>query len=119
METILTASTKKPRFSDSLQSSAIPPCCGDVARDAIMLSPCTNRGYQSSASLVSVKTVHPTPIWRSPLAAAAKPAPRPLLMFHVATEKVLLPSGREGANEADIGIGIPSIINKSKNQRPN
>jgi hypothetical protein len=53
-------------------------------------------------SLVSVKTAQPTPIWHSPLAAAANPAPRPLLMFQVATEKVLLPPGRGGANEADI-----------------
>ena len=70
-------------------------------------------------SLVSVKTTQPTPIWRSPLAAAAKPAPRPLLMFHVATEKVPLPSGREGINEADIGIGVPSIklINQKTNSR--
>jgi hypothetical protein len=50
------------------------------------------------------------PICRSPLAAAAKPAPRLLLMFQLAMEKVPLPSGREGANEANIGIGIPSII---------
>jgi hypothetical protein len=29
-------------------------------------------------------------------------------MFHVVTEKVPLPSGREGVDEADIGIGVPS-----------
>ncbi len=60
-------------------------------------------------SLVSVKTVQLTPIWRSPLAAAVKPAPCPLLMFHVAMEKVPLPSNREGVDEADIGVGVPSI----------
>jgi hypothetical protein len=30
--------------------------------------------------------------------------------FRIAMEKVPLPSGREGADKADIGIGIPSII---------
>jgi hypothetical protein len=30
-------------------------------------------------------------------------------MFHIAMEKVPLPSGREGVDEADIGIGVPSI----------
>ncbi len=71
-------------------------------------------------SLVSVRTAQPTPIWRSPLAAAAKPAPRPLLMFHIATEKVLLPSGREGVDKANIGIDVPSInylINQKTNGR--
>jgi hypothetical protein len=50
-------------------------------------------------------------IWRSPLAAAANPAPRPLLMLQVATEKVPLPSGREGADETGINIDNLLIIN--------
>jgi hypothetical protein len=43
------------------------------------------------------------------LAAAAKPAHRLLLMFQAATEKVPLPSSREGADKTDIGINIPLI----------
>jgi hypothetical protein len=67
--------------------------------------------------LVSVKTAHPTPIWRNPLAAAANPALRALLMFQVAMEKVLLPPGRGDANKTDIGVYsllIKLIINKKK-----
>jgi hypothetical protein len=45
------------------------------------------------------------------LAAAAIPAPHPPLMFQVATEKVPLPSGIEGANETNIGIDNPVINN--------
>ena len=55
-------------------------------------------------SFVSVKTQQLTPIWRKPLAAAANPSPRALLIFQVATEKVPLPPDRGGINETDIGV---------------
>ncbi len=71
-------------------------------------------------SLVSVKTVQPMPIWRSPLAAAANPVPQPLLMFQVAIEKVPLPPGRGGANKTDIGIDSSlKLINQKTNGRIN
>jgi hypothetical protein len=69
-----------------------------------------NLGYLSLVSLVSVKTVQLTPIWYSPLAAAANPAPWPLPMFQIAMEKVLLPPRRGGAGEADIVM----VNNQSK-----
>jgi hypothetical protein len=59
-------------------------------------------GYQSLLSFVSVKTQQPTPIWHKPFAAAANPAPPALLMFQVPTEKVPLPPGKGGTNEANI-----------------
>jgi hypothetical protein len=71
-------------------------------------------------SLVSVKTAQPTPIWRSPLAAAANPVPRPLLMFQVAIEKVPLPPGRGGANKTDIGIdSLLKLFNQKTNGQIN
>jgi hypothetical protein len=74
-------------------------------------------GCQASVSLVLVKTAHPTPIWRNPLAAAANPALRALLMFQVATEKVLLPPGRGGANKTNIVVYslLIKLINNKKN----
>jgi hypothetical protein len=74
----------------------------------------------SGISLVLVKTAHPTPIWRNPLAAAANPALRALLMFQVATEKVLLPPGRGSAGETNIivySLLIKLIINQKTNGR--
>ena len=55
-------------------------------------------------SFVSVKMQQLTPIWRKPLAAAANPSPHALLIFQVATEKVLLPPNRGGINETDIDV---------------
>ncbi len=59
-------------------------------------------------SFVLVRTQQPIPIWRKPLAAATDPDPRVLLIFQVATEKVLLPPDRGGVDETDIG----AIINQ-------
>jgi len=71
-------------------------------------------------SLVSLKTAQPTPIWRSPLAAAANPVPQPLLMFQVRIEKVPLPPSRGGTNETDIGIdSLLKLINQKTNGRIN
>jgi hypothetical protein len=77
-------------------------------------------GYQASVSFVLDKTMHPTPIWCNPLAAAASPAPCALRMFQVATEKVPLPPGKGGAGEADIVIYsllIKLIIDQKTNGR--
>ena len=70
--------------------------------------------YLSSVSFVLVRTQRPIPIWRKPLAAAANPSPRALLIFQVATEKVLLPPNREGIDETDIGVNKLSILLKKR-----
>ncbi len=110
---IFTTSTSKS-WCPAVQSRAIPPCCGLVAFNVITWYPSMCLGYQASVSLVLVKTAHPTPIWRNPLAAAANPALHALLMFQVAMEKVPLPPGRGGAGETYIvvySLLIKLIIN--------
>jgi hypothetical protein len=49
-------------------------------------------------------------MWRKPLAAAANPAPRALLIFQVATEKVPLPPDKGGVDEADIDVIIDQLV---------
>jgi hypothetical protein len=49
-------------------------------------------------------------MWRKPLAAAANPAPRALLIFQVATEKVPLPPDKGGVDETDIDVIIDQLI---------
>jgi hypothetical protein len=114
---MFTASTSKSRCS-ALHSRATPPCCGLTAFDKITQYHETGLGYCSLVSLVSVNTVQLMPKWRSPLAATINPAPRPLLLFQVAMEKVPLPPGREGANKTDIIVDnllIELIINQTNN----
>ncbi len=95
-------------------------CCPEQGDPPLLWTRCTRRDHVIPLNMLGVSIVGqlglcqecaPMPIWRNPLATAAKPTLRPLLMFQVATKKVLLPPGRGGADKADIGISSLLINN--------
>ena len=82
------------------QHKATPPCCFDAAFVATTSYPRPLRAYIPPVSLVSVRNAKSTSSDSSALSALSNPPFRPLLMFQVATEKVPLPSARDGATSA-------------------
>jgi hypothetical protein len=70
-------------------------------------------GCLSLTSFVSVSTANPTLICAKPAAACANRPLLPSTMFHVAIQKVLLPSGKEG-----VELSPMASITLVQRQRP-